>query len=71
MQLQERIGSDIASIIAEATGSHDVAVVITGDHSCMSARGIKKSGSSTKTTTFTGIFEENSVLRQEVLLLIG
>lgn len=71
LQLQERIGADIASIIAEATGSNDVAVVITGDHSCMSARGIKKSGSSTKTTTFTGMFEENSVLRQEAILLIG
>jgi len=51
--------------------SQEIAVVITGDHSCMSTRGIKKSGSSTKTTTFTGIFEENSVLRQKAILLIG
>lgn len=71
LQLQERIGTDIASIISEATGSEDVAVIITGDHSCMTARGIKKPGANTKTTTFTGVFDENSVLRQEAILLIG
>lgn len=42
LQLQERIGTDIADIISEVTGSPDVAVLIEGNHSCMSARGIKK-----------------------------
>ena len=42
LQLQERIGSDIAQIISKVTGSEDVAVVIEGCHSCMTARGIKK-----------------------------
>ena len=40
LQLQERIGSDIAEIIMEVSGSEDVAVYIEGCHSCMSARGI-------------------------------
>ncbi|MGM9928105.1 MAG: GTP cyclohydrolase I FolE [Lysinibacillus sp.] len=71
LQLQERIGADIADVLQKATGSNDVAVIITGDHSCMTARGIKKPGSNTKTTTFTGVFEENSILRQEAILLIG
>ncbi len=71
LQLQERVGADIASIIFEATGSYDVAVIITGDHSCMTARGIKKPGANTKMTTFTGVFRENSALRQEAILLIG
>lgn len=71
LQLQERIGTDIANIISEATGSDDIVVIITGDHSCMTARGIKKQGANTKTTTFKGVFEENSALRQEVILLIG
>lgn len=34
--------SDIADIMAEITGSEDVAVVLEGYHSCVSARGIKK-----------------------------
>ena len=37
LQLQERIGSDIAEIIMEVSGSEDVAVYIEGCHSCMSA----------------------------------
>lgn len=43
LQLQERIGSDIAEIMELVTDSHDVAVMIEGCHSCMTARGIRKS----------------------------
>lgn len=42
LQLQERIGSDIAKIIELITDSNDIAVIIEGKHSCMNARGIKK-----------------------------
>ena len=42
LQLQERLGNDIAEIMAIVTGSEDVAVMIEGCHSCMTARGIKK-----------------------------
>ena len=40
LQLQERIGTDIADIMEMATGSEDITVVIEGCHSCMTARGI-------------------------------
>ena len=56
LQLQERIGSDIAEIISKVTESHDVAVIIEGEHSCMTARGIKKPGTKTITTTLRGKF---------------
>ena len=42
LQLQERLGADIADIMQMVTGSDDVIVVIEGEHSCMTARGIKK-----------------------------
>ncbi len=71
LQLQERIGSDIAEIVAMVTESNDVAVLVKGEHSCMTARGIKKAGTVTRTATFRGIFEEDPALRQEALLLLG
>lgn len=70
LQLQERIGSDIAEIVSMATGSNDVGVLITGEHGCMTSRGIKKPGSVTTTTTFTGRFENNDMLRQEALIIM-
>jgi len=71
LQLQERIGSDIAEILSMVTESKDIGVIISGEHSCMTARGIKKKGSKTYTTTFTGVFEEDNALRQEALLLVN
>ena len=70
LQLQERIGTDIAEIIAKATGSEDVAVYIEGNHSCMTARGIKKPSAKTVTTTFRGRFEKEMELQNKLLLLI-
>lgn len=66
LQLQERIGSDIAEIISEITGSKDVAVVIEGCHSCMTARGIKKNQAKTVTSTFRGQFKENAWYQMRV-----
>ena len=68
LQLQEKIGNDIAEIIAMATDCEDVAVLIKGEHSCMTARGIKKPGTVTKTSTFKGRFKEDMLLRQELLM---
>lgn len=68
LQLQEKIGTDIAEIIEMSTGSSDVAVLISGEHSCMTTRGIKKTGSLTKTSCFKGRFREDILLRQELLL---
>lgn len=62
LQLQERIGSDIAEIMQKITGSEDVAVLIEGSHSCMTARGIKKNNAKTYTTTLRGKFKENEAL---------
>ena len=70
LQLQERLGRDIAEIISMVTESEDVAVVISGCHSCMTARGISKPGATTVTTTYRGKFESDPMLqlRMEGLL---
>ena len=66
LQLQERIGADIAEIMQEITESEDVAVVIEGTHSCMTARGIKKSTATTKTYTYRGRFAEDISLQMRL-----
>ena len=66
LQLQERIGSDIAEVMQKITGSEDVAVLIEGSHSCMTARGIKKPASKTYTTTLRGIFKTEQTLLNSI-----
>lgn len=71
LQLQERIGSDIAQIMQEASQSQDVAVIIKGHHSCMSARGIKKAHSETVSTTFCGRFRTDSALQNKLYMMLN
>ena len=66
--MKERIGSDIAEIMAEVTGSDSIAVKIEGCHSCMTARGIKKTAAKTLTTTFTGRFKTDASLQMRVMM---
>lgn len=66
LQLQERIGSDIADIMTKITGSEDVAVLIEGCHSCMTARGIKKSGAKTFSSTMRGKFIDDYKLQMQL-----
>lgn len=70
LQLQERIGNDIAEIMEYICGTHDVMVVIEGEHSCMTARGISKPGVTTQSAVLHGRFRDNHALRQEVYDLI-
>lgn len=71
LQLQERIGSDIAEIMETVTGSGDIAVRIEGCHSCMTARGIKKTDSTTVTTTLRGRFNDDMSLQMRFFLETG
>jgi GTP cyclohydrolase I len=69
LQLQERIGSDVADIMGKITGSEDVAVIIKGEHACMTSRGIKKPNTSTITTTFKGRFSTDESLYLKLMTL--
>ena len=69
LQLQERIGSDIAEIISKVAGAEDVAVLIEGNHSCMSARGIKKNQAKTITSTLRGRFESDPAMENRFYML--
>jgi len=69
LQLQERIGSDIAEIMTLITGSEDIAVIIKGEHSCMTSRGIKKTQAKTVTTTFKGRFSSDDSLYLKLMMI--
>lgn len=69
LQLQERIGTDIAEIMQKITDSEDVAVIIEGEHGCMTTRGIEKPGAKTLTTTLRGKFNSDSALSNKLMML--
>ena len=71
LQLQERIGSDIAEIMELASGSSDIAVFIEANHSCMTARGIKKPGSKTSTVTLRGRFQTDTALQNRLMMQLS
>jgi len=67
LQLQERICADINYVMQKVTGAKDVMVVIEGEHSCMTARGIRAQNSKTRSLCARGVFETDAALRMEVL----
>ena len=64
LQTQEHMTSQIATAIDEILKPRGVAVMLEGEHMCMSLRGVTKPGSSTVTTQFLGSFlDPNEQLR--------
>ncbi|MDD6483597.1 MAG: GTP cyclohydrolase I FolE [Clostridiales bacterium] len=70
LQLQERICADIADIMQKVCNTEDVIVIIEGEHSCMTARGIKSRGAKTRTSAIRGLFDTDHELRNEVYALL-
>jgi GTP cyclohydrolase I len=69
LQLQERLGQQIADEITRITGTRDVAVVLRGEHLCMVSRGIRTPGLMTS-SVMRGVFRSESEARMEFLRLI-
>lgn len=70
LQLQERIGMDISDILSKILDTDNIIVVIEGEHGCMTARGIKKPGTITRTASLRGAFKTELPLRREFYDLI-
>ena len=69
LQLQERIGADIVDVMQRIVG-YNVIVKIEAKHSCMTARGIKNTGTKTTTVSTGGIFKEDMQYKQDALALM-
>jgi GTP cyclohydrolase I len=69
-QVQERLTQQIAAALVKTLEPRGVLVVIEAEHLCMSMRGIRKSGSSTVTSSVHGVFRENAASRMEAMQFI-
>ena len=59
LQTQEAMTAQISSVIQDVLNPRGVAVMIEAEHMCMAMRGIRKQGSSTLTSSFTGVFRDS------------
>jgi GTP cyclohydrolase I len=60
LQTQERLSSQVVTAIDEVLKPRGVAVMLEAEHTCMSLRGVQKSGSKTVTTQFAGLFRDDA-----------
>ena len=70
LQTQENMTAQVAHTIDDALQPRGVAVMIEAEHMCMAMRGIKKQGSTTITTAFTGAFHDNSGEQQSFFTML-
>ncbi len=71
LQVQEKLTAQIANTLQDVLQPRGVAVVMEGEHHCMSTRGVHKHGVTMVTSRMMGIFKSNDITRQEFLKLIG
>ena len=67
---QENMTREIAQIITNTLDAKGCAVMVDANHQCMSTRGVEKAGSSTVTNYFTGIFKEDTEVRQRFMEML-
>jgi GTP cyclohydrolase I len=71
LQVQERLTNEIADALVQAINPKGVMVVVEGQHSCASLRGVKKHGINMTTTARRGEFRSDLKTRDEFYRLIG
>ena len=70
LQVQERIGQQIAEDIMKYTDALGVGVYIEASHMCMVMRGVEKTNSLTVSTCYLGSMQENYSQRNEFLTML-
>ncbi len=70
-QVQERLTSQIADLLFTTLAAKGVAVVMEATHTCMTCRGVKKSGSIMVTSALRGLCKSDARTRGEVMTLLG
>ncbi len=71
LQIQEKMTAQIANAINDTLHPKGVAVVVEGEHQCMTTRGVHKAGVAMVTSTMLGAFRDDPSTRREFLAIIG
>jgi GTP cyclohydrolase I len=71
LQIQEKMTAEIANTIDRVLNPQGVAVVIEGEHQCMTTRGVHRPGVNMVTSQMMGVFRDNEATRKEFLSIIG
>lgn len=71
LQMQERLTRQIAETIEKYLEAKGVAVIITGSHSCMGCRGVRKPEAEMVTSVMLGSFRTEASARAEFLTLLS
>lgn len=69
-QVQERLTKQIAELIYTSLEPQGVGVVLECNHTCMTVRGVKKTGTVMFTSELLGTFKSNPTTRAEFMSLI-
>ena len=69
LQVQERLTDQIADAIETVLKPKGVGVILTGHHSCMGLRGIRKAGGLMTTSALRGVMRSDGVVRAEFMAL--
>ena len=67
LQVQEKMNAQIANTLYEVLRPRGVAVMLEGEHHCMSTRGVHKPGVNMVTKKMRGAFRDDADLRREFM----
>jgi GTP cyclohydrolase IA len=71
LQVQERLTVQVADWLESELRPRGVGVVMEATHLCMSVRGVRQPGASTRTSALRGVMRDDPVLRAEFLRPAG
>lgn len=70
LQTQETMTAQIVTTMEKVLRPKGIAVIIDAKHQCMTTRGVRKAGTSTVTTKFTGVFQNDPSYQSRLYSLI-
>lgn len=71
LQIQEKMTAQVGKAIEEVLAPLGVGVVVTGEHSCMTMRGVNTPGASLTTSYLSGVIRNDPRTREEFLKHCG